>query len=243
MKKIIWNVVLICMILSLICGISACRKNTTQNEIVDDVAAVTDTSVVEDNEQSDEEIERPVDEEPIIEDTTEVNNETTEVEVETSNTVIPEDVIESDDSVEAEVPTTPIESVNRDDAIMLAKLVYGEARGVYSLTEQACVMWTVLNRVDAGYGDTIAEVITAPGQYYYSSSFGTIDGYGRDLVALAEDVLTRWYREKAGETDVGRVLPADYLWFHGDGEHNWFRNAYQSPYDKWYYSWPSPYES
>lgn len=129
------------------------------------------------------------------------------------------------------------------EAVMLARLVRGEAGGVWSMTEQACVMWTVLNRVDAGYGDTIAEVITAPGQYYYIESFGTNDEYGRDLVWLAEDVLNRWYREKNGEINVGRVLPAEYLFFGGDGYHNYFRTTYEFGNGFWDYSLPSPYES
>jgi len=39
--------------------------------------------------------------------------------------------------------------------------------------------------------------------------------------------LTRWYAEREGQVEVGRVLPADYLWFSGDGERNHFRNAYR----------------
>lgn len=130
------------------------------------------------------------------------------------------------------------------EAVMLARLVRGEAGGVWSLTEQACVMWVVLNRVDTGkWGDTIAEVITSPYQFYYISSFGTTDDYGRDLIWLAEDVISRWEREKAGETDVGRVLPAEYLYFGGDGYHNYFRTTYEFGNGRWYYELPSPYES
>lgn len=136
------------------------------------------------------------------------------------------------------------------DAILLAQLVYGEASGIYSITEQACVMWTVLNRIDSGkeyddsaqFGDSIYEIVTS-GAYYYKPWFDTTDEYGRDLIWLAEDVLSRWYLEKLGGTNVGRVLPADYMWFYGDGKHNYFRNAYEAPYDKWDYSLPSPYES
>lgn len=163
------------------------------------------------------------------------------------------DIVHSRTSIKEEarkIMPVATKVVHSPDAIMLAQLVYGEAPGVYSLTEQACVMWTVLNRIDIGdhhgdsaqYGDSIEEIITS-GAYYYESWFGTTDHYGRDLIWLAEDVLDRWEREKAGETDVGRVLPADYLWFCGDGEHNYFRNAYESPYDEWDYSLPSPYES
>lgn len=129
------------------------------------------------------------------------------------------------------------------EAIILAQVVYGEASGIWSVTEQACVMWTILNRLDTGeYGDSIEE-IACYGAYYYYSWFHTTDGYGRDLIWLAEDVLARWRLEKLGGTDIGRVLPADYLWFYGDGKHNHFRNAYEAPYDIWDYSLPSPYES
>lgn len=124
----------------------------------------------------------------------------------------------------------------------LAKLMYGEARGVASVTEQACVAWVVLNRVDAGQG-TIMGVITAPHQFHYIKSNPTVDDYGRDLKALAADILSRWQREKNGETNVGRVLPSDYLFFHGKGGHNWFRRQYKHNGHYWNYSLTSPYES
>ena len=44
------------------------------------------------------------------------------------------------------------------------------------------------------------------------------------------------------QVEVGRVLPADYLWFSGDGKRNHFRNAYRGG-DRWDWSLPSPYES
>lgn len=123
-----------------------------------------------------------------------------------------------------------------NDASMIAKVIYGEARGIYSLTEQACVAWTILNRVDAGYGD-IREVVTAPNQFCYDKDFPTVDDYGRDILKLVYDVLDRWKNDKEG-----RVLPADYLWFGGDGEHNYFRNSYDDFSNLWGYGLPSPYE-
>lgn len=126
-------------------------------------------------------------------------------------------------------------------AAMIAKTIYGEARGIYSITEQACIIWTILNRVDAGYG-TIEEVITAPYQFAYRSGFPTTDDYDRDLVELAKDVIARWEAEKTGVADVGRVLPKGYLWYSGDGRHNYFRNSYRGS-QNWNYSLTSPYES
>ena len=127
------------------------------------------------------------------------------------------------------------------DAIMMARVMFLEARGVKSKTEIACIGWTILNRVDAGYG-SISAVITSPNQFAYSASASTTSDYGYDLVALATDVLDRWSREKAGQTNVGRVLPSSYKWYAGDGKHNYFRNAYKNG-RRWDYSLPSPYGS
>ena len=137
-----------------------------------------------------------------------------------------------------------------EDAIALAKLTWGEARGVPDLkingqvisarTQQAAVMWTVLNRFDEGYADSIIGVITA----YTVDKNGKIHkqfhGYSEEypveeeLLELAYDVLDRWNAEKHGETVV-RELPAGYLWFHGDGTWNWFRDAYKNG-NKWDWS-------
>lgn len=127
------------------------------------------------------------------------------------------------------------------DAVMVARVMYLEARGIRSKTEIACVGWTILNRVDAGMG-SIQAVITAPNQFAYRPSAPTTSDYGYDLVALATDVLDRWSREKAGEGNVGRVLPQGYLWYAGDGSHNYFRNQYKGG-TRWTYSLSSPYES
>lgn len=127
------------------------------------------------------------------------------------------------------------------DAVMMARVMFLEARGIKSKTEIACIGWTILNRVDAGYG-SIQKVITAPNQFAYRASASTTSDYGYDLVALATDVLDRWSKEKAGQAAVGRVLPKGYLWYAGDGKHNYFRNQYKGG-TRWTYSLPSPYES
>ena len=91
--------------------------------------------------------------------------------------------------------------------------------------QQAAVMWTVLNRYDAGYAESIKAVATAPKQYHGYSVENPVED---EFLDLAYDVLDRWNRERHGETDVGRVLESDYFWFHGDGTYNWFRNEYKS---------------
>ena len=115
----------------------------------------------------------------------------------------------------------------KSDATIIAKIMYGEARGIKSKTEIACIAWCILNRVDAGMGKNIQAVALAANQFYYKAGASTVSDHGYDLVALATDVLDRWSREKAGQSNVGRVLPKQYKWYAGDGSHNWF-----------YPSWP-----
>ena len=134
------------------------------------------------------------------------------------------------------------------EVTMLAKTIWGEARGIKSITEQAAVVWCALNRVDVtgyGMGRSVKHVITFPDQFHgYSPYFPTVDDFGRDLCKLAEDVMIRWMKEKDGQADVGRVLPKEYLWFEGSKGHNVFRDAYKSAKaNTWGWTLPSPYES
>lgn len=120
-----------------------------------------------------------------------------------------------------------------EEAEYIAKALYGEARGC-STTEQAAVVWCILNRVDDESGlwpDDIIGVVTQEHQFIgYSPEHPVLP----ELYDLAMDVLERWQLEKGGETDVGRVLPADYRFFQGDGQHNYFRREFEgSPVWDW----------
>lgn len=130
------------------------------------------------------------------------------------------------------------------DAKALAKMVWGEARGVVELDDatsecqMAATVWTVLNRYDAGFEDSIFDVVTAPHQFYgYNKSHPVND----DILKLVYDVLDRWNAEKHGVKNVGRVLPAEYLWFHGDGDNNWFRDEFRGASGYWDWSLGDPY--
>lgn len=131
--------------------------------------------------------------------------------------------------------------IDEKEVIALAKMAWGEARGCSDM-EVAATMWCVLNRVDNS-GDSIIEVITAPNQF---------TGYGKwcpvedRFYNLAIGVLTRWQMEKQGASleEVGRVLPPQYLYFHGDGKHNHFRDHYEhKKATYWDWSYPNPYET
>lgn len=135
----------------------------------------------------------------------------------------------------------PVEYIPDEAEVeMLARTIWGEARGIPSDMEKAAVVWCILNRVDAeGWPDTVAEVVTQPNQFAgYSPDYPATE----ELKALAADVLTRWEREKLEGGDVGRVLPAEYTFFTGDGTHNHFRTEYRGG-TLWDWSLKNPYTS
>lgn len=122
-----------------------------------------------------------------------------------------------------------------NDAVYLAKTVWGEARGC-SVTEQAAVMWCILNRVDNSlYPDSVEEVVTQPSQFFGYSPDNPID---KEILSLANEVLESW---KTGD-ESGRVLPKEYLYFTGDGKRNYFYTVWGDTSTPWDWSLPSPYE-
>lgn len=119
---------------------------------------------------------------------------------------------------------------------MLSKVIYREARGL-DATHRAAVVWCILNRVDhEGYGDTIQSVLTSPNQFAYYSNTPVLSEH----TEVAKDVVTRWLIEKKGYSNVGRVLPEDYLFFTGDGQFNYFRQNFNST-TFWDWHLSSPY--
>ena len=141
---------------------------------------------------------------------------------------------------ESEIDIPNIEKKYKDEIPYIARTVWGEARGC-SETEQAAVIWCILNRVDSSIRympDNIIDVVTQKHQFLgYVKTFPVTEKI-RELVI---DVLTRWEMEKAGVENVGRVLPPEYMWFHGDGWHNHFRDSYRGG-NRWDWSLDSPYE-
>ena len=133
--------------------------------------------------------------------------------------------------------TRPDTALDPAEIELIARTIWGEAEGVADQTEQAAVAWCILNRVDAS-GQTIERVVTAPNQFlgYYRVKGEVPDRFWR----LACDVLNRWNAEKRGTKNVGRVLPADYLYFIGDGERNYFSKEWKAT-DYWGWTLKSPY--
>lgn len=131
-----------------------------------------------------------------------------------------------------------IEDAWGEAAAYIAKTIYGEAL-VCGTTERAAVAWCVLNRTDCDwYPDDIIGVVTQKSQFHgYDEENPVLP----ELYDLALDVIERWLQEKSGAADAGRVLPEEYLFFGGDGTHNYFRTKWDGG-TVWDWSLPSPYE-
>lgn len=127
------------------------------------------------------------------------------------------------EQAKAEADAEFLQSHNTD-AVMMAKVMYCEARGISDKRELSMIAWTILNRLDSGkFGSDIPSIITARNQFAYRKSAPTVNDHGVDLFALAQDVLLRWQAEREGEVNVGRTLPKGYCYYKGNGRHNYFQ--------------------
>lgn len=131
-------------------------------------------------------------------------------------------------------------SVWTEAAAYIAKTVYGEAM-VCGTTERAAVVWCILNRADDARDATPAGVIAVVTKPYQFHGYAADHPLLPELEELALDVIERWLDEKDGETEVGRVLPREYLFFTGDGKHNHFRTEWDGG-QVWDWSLQSLYE-
>jgi hypothetical protein len=135
--------------------------------------------------------------------------------------------------------------ITEEEVEMLAKVMQNEAQvvkwngdkwGVSYKARQAAVAWCVLNRYDSGFGSTLAAIISRPAQFAYDADMQVSD----EMMCLAADVVARWWQEKSGVENVGRTLPADYLYFEGNGRENFFCKTFNGD-EVWDWTLPDPY--
>jgi hypothetical protein len=125
-------------------------------------------------------------------------------------------------------PTEAPTSASAEDITALAQMVWGEARGLPQDEQRLCI-WTVFNRIDAGFGETAYDVITAPGQFIgYDAEHPVED----EIYGLCEEELAKWL--SGGEAPVVALYceGTDYKFFEAertaDGRlHNFFRADWQ----------------
>ena len=153
--------------------------------------------------------------------------------------------------LECEPTVAPVETQKPEALVLpytdaeveaICKAVYGEALITHSDMEMAAVVWCILNRVDSDdpfYPEGIMAVVTQNRQFHGYDEDHPVDEH---IEWLVRDVLSRWMAEKEGKTNVGRVLPAEYLFFWGDGWHNHYTTEFQGGVE---YDWSleNPYDS
>lgn len=124
------------------------------------------------------------------------------------------------------------------NAVMLSQIMWHESAGIQSDMEKVGVAWCVLNRVDdERFPNTIKGVLEQPLQFDGYSSSNPVEP---SLYFLSLDVVRNWEKEKKGMKS-NRTLPIEYLYYYGNGEHNFYRKEYR---DREYWGWeiPDPYK-
>lgn len=125
--------------------------------------------------------------------------------------------------IEPEYIDPPEPPYTGDDIKMLAKMVWGEARGC-PVEEQRLVIWAVIQRVDSdGWADTISEVITQKNQFKAYHADNPVDP---EIYTLCVNELTDWWNGAHPPTHELYAPTAPYYYFDGDGTNNWFRKEW-----------------
>lgn len=107
------------------------------------------------------------------------------------------------------------------EVTLVCQTVYGEARGC-SREEQMLVAWCICNRADST-GASIEQVVTAPRQFHgYDPEHPVTD----EIRSVVLEVLDAWSRGQKALVYEPYATTSDYLYFSGDGVHNWFREEY-----------------
>lgn len=171
----------------------------------------------------------PVSEETTIIEPTETTESTTEEILSTESTESTESTIETiipeppTEESEPTFTTDRFEKLWGEQAIYMAKTLWGEARGC-SVEEQIKVAWCILNRVDhPNFPNTIKGVVTSGEFHGYSKGFPCEDKF----YELSLEVIYLWQQEKMG-IEVDRLLPHNMYFFssNNDGTGHIFREEW-----------------
>ena len=168
--------------------------------------------------------------------------------------VVSFEVVEAEEAMsDFETPATVSETQSSQNTFVrhfpestyrkVAITIYGEGGGVPSTTHRSGIPWIICNRVlSPKFPNDIEAVVEQASQFDGYRPNGTFD---EASYYLAIDVLERFYRECNGETaeQVGRSIPADYLYFTGDGQENHFRKTQSGAEYVWGSMLISPYKN
>ena len=125
---------------------------------------------------------------------------------------------EPEPEIETEPPCIP--RYTEDELIMVAQVIWGEARGC-TPSEQMLVAWCICNRVDYNGTDIATEIRN--GAFHGYSSYNPVEDA---IYLVAKEVLDNWSSGEEALVYPPYAYNSDYLYFGGDGRHNWFRHIY-----------------
>lgn len=115
----------------------------------------------------------------------------------------------------------PVVKYTSDEVTLVCQTVYGEARGC-SREEQMLVVWCICNRADSS-GASIERVVTAPRQFHgYNPEHPVTD----EIRSAVLEVLDAWSQGQEALVYEPYATTSEYLYFSGDGVHNWFREEW-----------------
>lgn len=120
-----------------------------------------------------------------------------------------------------ELASTVTAKYSSYELTLVCQAVWGEARGC-GKAERQLVAWCICNRVDAT-GASVEDVVKAPRQFHGWKSDCPIEDDIREDVT---EVLEAWSRGEEALVYEPYATTSEYLYFSGDGTHNWFREAY-----------------
>lgn len=126
----------------------------------------------------------------------------------------------SDPEPTPEPAPEPVAKYTSEEFTMVVRTVYGEAN-VCSGEEQALVAWCICNRCDA-WDKSISEVVNHAHFHGYDPDNPTPE----DVRAVVQEVLDAWSRGETPATYPPYATTTGYLYFWGDGLHNYFREEY-----------------
>lgn len=144
---------------------------------------------------------------------------------------IDSETLEKDNDFEASVDDMSGEqtelAADESEIELLAKLIYGEARGLTE-AEQAAVAWCVFNRVDNPlWPNSVSEVILQSNPCIQFEGYSASNPVEESIAEIARSAWTAWKNEDESQ----RTLPQELTFFHAECINGRMTNVFTTSWD------------
>ena len=126
-----------------------------------------------------------------------------------------------EDTVKSSVYDTVVAKYSSYEVTLVCQTVWGEAQGC-SPEEQALVVGCICNRADK-YNKSIEEIVTADSQFHGYNEDNPVTPEIHEVVCAT---LEAWARGESAPVYAPYATSSEYVYFTGDGAHNWFREEW-----------------